>query len=207
MISPSNVFNEMKHHKKFGMQMFLIILIELLAFYLISEKALSTNPEVVKMMSGNDNNLFASLIKFVSVALSLIQFIFIIVVSTILYKFCSFVFKIKISFGSIFKINIITQVPIIVGKFINMPFMNDETYNLSITSLGYGAKVLFNLDNNSILLSILSNIEIFSMLSMGLVCLGIHIFSGENMKKCVGVVILSWLVTLVIFILVTIIKN
>lgn len=191
---PKKVFDEMKAGNGLGLvNIIVILLINTLITFIISKSAVGTSEIgalLPKELSEKQSTL--TLFSVIMSVLSVIQFLFGVLIMTAIYKLLVMITSANVSFSKIFSITFLTQLPVILGKLVNFLAQGVSIENnISITSLGYTLKSLGI--ENTFILSLSSRFEIFSMLSFALTVMGIYCLSNSS-KKIPTIFWAAWLV-------------
>lgn len=190
LTNPVSYFSNLRVNRKIGINTLIILfLYGIISFFLSKYFMRSTN--VIPLLSPELRNENTFQILYIGTTiLSIFQFIFSMIISTLLYKLFLFFTNIRLTFKGLLHIVIMAQVPILIGKVINLLFINQETSNIPITSLGFTTQKFID---SVFLSSIFSSLEIFNIWSVILIGLGVGVCVGVPRKKSISIILLSWL--------------
>ncbi|MED4117245.1 YIP1 family protein [Priestia megaterium] len=193
LLNPITFFSKLKTERKLGINIFIILALYGIVTFFLSQYLL-TNNEISSSLPKELQNEKSQLIMVIGTTLvGIFQFVFTVLVSTLLYKIILFFAQIRVTFKGLFHIVMVAQIPLIIGKIINLIFINQDTVNMPITSLGFTIKPF---TDSSFLLNFFSNVEIFSIWSYFIIALGTSVCIGVSRKKSMLIVFSTWLIFL-----------
>lgn len=189
LFQPTHYFSKLRVERKLGINILLILAIYGIVSFFLSRYLLQTN-EITSMLSPElQNDSTYSLLYIGTTILSIIQFLFNIALITVIYKVVLFFLRIGITFKGLFHIVFIAQVPIILGKIVNLLFIDKGTIEMPITSLGFTFQ---NMIESNFLVSLFTNFEFFNLWSTLLIGWGIHVCLQMSKKKSFLIAFLTW---------------
>ncbi|MDW8514901.1 YIP1 family protein [Priestia flexa] len=195
LFSPVKFFSQLKVQRKLGVNIFIILVLYGIITYLLSQHLL-TNNEIGSMLPKELQNGKSQMIMVIGTTLvGIFQFLFTVLFSTLIYKIILSFAKVRVTFKGLFHIVMVAQIPLIIGKAINLLFINENTMEMPITSLGF---TIQSWTDSVFILNFFSSLEIFSIWSYFIIALGASVCIGFSRKKSMILVFSTWLVFLTI---------
>ncbi|QHA93600.1 YIP1 family protein [Bacillus sp. N1-1] len=189
-IQPTNFFSSLRIDRKIGMNAYIILVLYGIISFFLAKDLVKSN-EVISLLSPELQNESTYLILYIGTSIfSVIQLLFSLLITTALYKLILHLCKIRLTFKGLFHIVLIAQVPILIGKFINLLFIDQGTVTTPITSLGFTVQ---NFVDSLFLTNLFNSIEVFNIWSILLIGLGVGVCVQVSTKKSISVIALTWI--------------
>ncbi|MFJ7938111.1 YIP1 family protein [Peribacillus sp. NPDC096622] len=193
LLNPVTFFNKLKTERKLGINIFIILVLYGIVTFFLSQHLLMNN-DISSTLPKELQNEKSQLIMVIGTTLvGIFQFVSTVLISTLIYKVILFLTQIRVTFKGLFHIVMVAQIPLIIGKMINLIFINKDTIEMPITSLGFTIKPF---TESPFLLNFFSNIEIFSIWSYFIIALGTSVCIGVTRKKSMLIIFSTWLIFL-----------
>ncbi|WP_191559527.1 YIP1 family protein [Metabacillus idriensis] len=189
LIKPVEFFSSLRVNRKLGMNILLILAIYgVVSFFLA--KYMMQSSEITSILSPElQNGSTYNILYIGTTLLSVVQFIFNVLITTVIFKVILMFSKVGVSFKGLYHIVFIAQVPIIIGKIINLLFIEQGTMDTPVTSLGF---TIQNIIESNLIVNLLTNFEIFNLWSLFLIGLGVSVCVGVSRKKSYILVFTTW---------------
>ncbi|MGS2751354.1 YIP1 family protein [Bacillus zanthoxyli] len=189
--SPVEVFSKIMNKKIGVVPMLIFLFIYFMCSLLLTHTLTNNSKEMVQLLKDAPSESLKTVVVIFTSFIQSIGFLINILISSIIYKFLMFIFKIKIPLKDMIKIVFISQIPtifLLVTKILSIQYTDIDPL-IPITSLGYTVSLL---ETNDLIVKFFSKIEFFGIWSLYLVSLGISIFSNNRLRNIlVPVVIIT----------------
>lgn len=187
LYAPMNTFRALGQSPKLRWLILILLMAHIAITFFVSEGLLETR-EIQELLNQNE-------VQMPAIVLNLIKF-FIILFSSLWYFFMLFiVYLLQLAVVKIMKlplggkvlgaIILLSQVPQIIGKIVQLPFFNPEQLQNEETQISIGSLGLlvsqFTTDGTFIRLA--ANVNIFEIWSYALIALGISVAAACSIKK------------------------